>query len=74
MGWVEAIDYTHEREWRVVKDLTFAYSDVAFVVVKEVNDIHRIPNDAVKGIGMERFIAMNVYKKVEELWPTHLMP
>jgi hypothetical protein len=70
----EAIDYTHEREWRVTSDLGFEYTDVSFVVVKTVEDIDKLPKDAVTAIGMTKFIAMDVYRKVEELWPTHLMP
>jgi phosphatidylinositol alpha-1,6-mannosyltransferase len=34
----------------------------------------QLPKDAVREIGLEKFIAMDVYRKVEELWPTHLMP
>lgn len=70
----KSIDYSHEREWRAIADVQFEFGDVQFVVVREVGDIDDLPQDAVKAIGKDRFIAMDVYRKVEQLWPTHLVP
>lgn len=67
------VDYTHEREWRVPKDFGFQYSYIRFVVLKSVKDLERIPDDIVSEIGIDKFIFMDVYKKIEELWPTHIM-
>lgn len=67
------IDYTHEREWRVTKDFLFTYKNVMFVVLKSVRDLEKIPENIVKEIGIEKFIFVDTYKKIEELWPTHRM-
>jgi len=31
----------------------------------------RFPKELKDAIGREKFILMDMYKKVEELWPTH---
>ena len=69
----KAIDYTHEREWRITKDLKFQYRNVAFVILRSVKDLESIPNNIINEIGVEKFIFMDTYKKIEELWPTHIM-
>lgn len=67
------VDYTHEREWRVTKDFKFQYTYISFVILSSVKDLDVIPDDIIKAIGYEKFIFMDTYKKIEELWPTHLM-
>lgn len=67
------VDYTHEREWRVAKDFPFQYSYISFVVLKSYIEMNQIPTDIVEEIGIERFIFMDTYRQIEELWPTHLM-
>lgn len=69
----KAVDYTHEREWRVAKDFPFQYSYISFVVLNSYTEMERIPADIVDAIGKEKFLFMDTYKKIEELWPTHLM-
>jgi hypothetical protein len=67
------VDYTHEREWRVGKDFSFQYNYVRFVVLKSVLDLNKIPQHIINEIGAEKFIFMDTYKKIEDLWPTHVM-
>lgn len=69
----KAVDYSHEREWRVAKDFPFQYKYVQFVILDKVNDLHQIPQDIIDSIGIDKFLFMDSYKKIEELWPTHLM-
>lgn len=69
----KAVDYTHEREWRVAKDFPFQYSYVAFVILNSYTEMEQIPVDIVESIGKDKFIFMDTYRKIEELWPTHLM-
>ncbi len=68
-----AIDYTHEREWRVAKDFPFQYRYISFVVLDNLSDIKKIPQKIIDEIGTEKFIFMDTYRKIEELWPTHIM-
>lgn len=68
-----AVDYTHEREWRVTKDFKFQYAYVSFVILNSVKDLEAVPVSIVEQIGYEKFIFMDTYRKIEELWPTHLM-
>ena len=67
------VDYTHEREWRVARTISFQYRNIRFVVLEKVSDLQKIPEDIIKEIGVEKFLFMDTYKKIEELWPTHLM-
>ena len=67
------VDYSHEREWRVIDDFSFTDSDVCFVILKSVVDLDAIPDNIVNSIGIEKFIYMDTYRKIEELWPTHVM-
>lgn len=66
-----AIDYTHEREWRVPHDFTFGLDQVEFVVVNTHEDVARFPPAIKNSIGMERFLIMDVYRQIERLWPVH---
>lgn len=67
------VDYSHEREWRTSKDLLFQYNNIVFVVLNRYSDMQIIPESIVKEIGESKFIFMETYKKIEELWPTHIM-
>lgn len=67
------IDYSHEREWRVAKDFSFQYSYIQFLVLDSYEDLNFIPNDIIEQIGSEKIIFMKTYRKIEELWPTHLI-
>ena len=64
-------DYTHEREWRVVGNLSFEYSDISFVVLPDYNAMAKLPKDLKDQIGREKFLLMDNYKHIEELWPVH---
>ena len=68
-----AVDYSHEREWRVIKDFPFQYSYISFVILEKVNDLKEIPSQLIEEIGIEKFLYMDIYRKIEELWPTHVM-
>ena len=67
------IDYAHEREWRVPHDFKFEPQDVKFIVLGTYNDMAKFPGALKDAIGREKFILMDMYKKIEELWPTHIM-
>ena len=64
-------DYTHEREWRVAADLDFEYSDIDFVVLPDYEAMARFPKQLKDDIGRGKFLLMENYKKIEELWPVH---
>ena len=67
------VDYTHEREWRLTRDFKFQYTYTTFVILKSVSDLKVIPDEIRNAIGLDKFIFMDTYRKIEELWPTHLM-
>lgn len=66
-------DYTHEREWRVPHDLPFEYSDIAFIVLEDYEAMAKFPKELKDEIGREKFVLLDNYKKIEELWPVHKM-
>lgn len=66
------VDYSHEREWRVPHDVMFAYNDIEFVIVQSLSDLkHPKFSPLVKQIGEQKFIVMDNYKKIEQIWPVH---
>lgn len=66
------VDFSHEREWRIPHDFPFEYDNVEFIILKDYNDMAKFPKDLKDAIGEDKFILMDNYKKVEELWPVHL--
>lgn len=64
-------DYTHEREWRIAHDLDFEYNDIAFIVLPDYQTMARFPQHLKDAIGRDKFLLMDNYKKIEELWPVH---
>lgn len=66
------IDYAHEREWRVPHNFSFSLETVQFVILDSYQDMAQFPKDLKDQIGREKFILMDNYRKIEELWPTHL--
>ncbi|MGQ0603708.1 MAG: abortive infection system antitoxin AbiGi family protein [Anaerolineales bacterium] len=68
------IDYTHEREWRVLHDLHFPLEKVSFVIVDTYEDMAKAPAEFKDAIGRENWLLMSNYEKVEEFWPVHNMP
>jgi len=67
------VDYAHEREWRVPHDLSFDRTRISFVILNTYEDMARFPKTLKDAIGRQKFILMDVYRKIEELWPTHVM-
>lgn len=65
-------DYTHEREWRVPHDFPFEYKDIQFVILDSYLDMAKFPKQLKDAIGREKFILMDNYKMIEELWPVHI--
>ena len=68
------VDYTHEREWRVPHNFTFDRTRLSFVILDTYEDMAGFPRELKDTIGREKFILMDVYRKIEELWPTHVLP
>lgn len=67
------VDFSHEREWRIPHDFAFEHDQIAFIVVNSYHDMAVFPKDLKDSIGREKFILMDNYKIIEELWPTHLL-
>ena len=72
-GIKKGVDYTHEREWRVPHDLKFGPDRIEFVIVDRYEHMAALPKEIKDAIGREKFIIMDIYRKVESLWPTHLV-
>ena len=66
------VDYTHEREWRMVEDLSFDYLDIAFIVIKKHEDFDLLPQSFRDNYNRNKIIVMDNYRLVEELWPVHI--
>ena len=69
----KTIDYAHEREWRVPHDFTFQYGQIQFVILPDYEAMARFPKDLKDFIGRRKFILLDVYEHIEELWPTHVI-
>ncbi|MBN2561534.1 MAG: terminase [Phycisphaerae bacterium] len=67
------IDYTHDREWRVPHDFTFRLDQIGFVVVDTYEDMAKLPKPLKDAIGRDKFLIMDVYRQIENLWPTHIL-
>lgn len=65
------MDFSYEREWRVPHDFKFDYRRVAFVVVKSQDDVERLLAETELAIDRNKFLVMDMYRRIEELWPTH---
>ena len=65
------VDFSHEREWRVPHDFPFTYEDIEFVILNDYHDMAAFPRELKDAIGREKFILIDNYKKIEELWPVH---
>ncbi|MCG3150641.1 MAG: hypothetical protein PCFJNLEI_04130 [Verrucomicrobiae bacterium] len=68
------IDYTHEREWRVPHDLDFDLKHIEFVIVSKYEDMAKAPAKFKDAIGRDKWLIMENYRKIEELWPLHHVP
>jgi hypothetical protein len=65
------LDWLHEREWRLPTSLTFNFHDIECVIVESTQDI----NTVVEHIGAQhvprhKFIAMDIYRTIQEAWST----
>jgi hypothetical protein len=69
----KTIDYSHEREWRVPHDLKFDPTKICFIILDTYEDMAKFPKELKDIIGREKFILMDMYRTIEELWPTHII-
>lgn len=67
------IDFSHEREWRVPHSLPFVLDKVTFVIVETYEDMAQAPKKLKDAIGRDKWLIMANYRKIEELWPAHLL-
>lgn len=69
----KAVDYSHEREWRTPKVLSFDYSDVAFVILRCIDDYGTMPQEIRTSLidANTKIIIMDNYRLIEDLWPVH---
>jgi len=67
----KTVDYSHEREWRVPHEFTFDRTRVPFVILDTYEDMAKFPRELKNDIGRQNFILMDMYRKIEQLWPTH---
>lgn len=68
------VDYSQEREWRTPADLSFEYSDIAFIIVKSITDYESFPEELRIELKNNeiKIIIMDNYRLIEELWPVHI--
>ena len=66
------VDYSHEREWRIPHDFSFEHNQVEFVIVNTYQDMASFPKNLKDEIGIEKFLLMENYNKIEQLWPVHI--
>lgn len=69
----KTVDYSHEREWRIPHDFSFDPTKVPFIILDTYEDMAKFPSHLKDAIGRQNFILMDMYRKIEELWPTHQM-
>lgn len=67
------VDFTHEREWRVPHDFTFKVDEIQFIVVAKHADIENILSQIPWKIPEDKFLSIDMYNKIEHLWPTHII-
>ena len=66
-------DYSHEREWRVPHDLHFEYNHISFVTLSTYKDMAEFPRELKDAIGRDKFILIDNYRNIENLWPVHIL-
>lgn len=64
---IKLVDYTHEREWRTPKDLTFSYDDIIFLILAKHEDYDVLPQEFKNVFDRSKIIIMDNYRKIEEL-------
>lgn len=65
------LDYSHEREWRLLENLEFDYADISFLVVDKAEEIEEIVKVTNGGVSTNLILPMSTYKMIESLWPVH---
>lgn len=65
------LDYSHEREWRLLDNLEFDYRDISFLVVDKAEEIEEIAKLTRGNISTDLILPMSSYKIIESLWPVH---
>lgn len=65
------LDYSHEREWRLLENLEFDYADISFLVVDKAEEIEEIVEVTNGGVSTNLILPMSTYKMIESLWPVH---
>jgi hypothetical protein len=68
-----AIDYSHEREWRVPNDLRFAVEALELITVRCHADIDYIQEKLQKSLPEDKVVVMENYRQIERLWPLHYL-
>ena len=63
------VDYSHEREWRTTQDFTFEYHQIQFVVLERYENLAQMDKSLKDAIGREKFLLMDVYRQIQDLWP-----
>lgn len=69
-----AVDYSHEREWRVPHNLTFDVAKVSFVIVDRYEDMAQAPKELKDATGRDNWLIMSNYEQIEHFWPLHYLP
>jgi hypothetical protein len=67
------IDYTYEREWRLPSDMQFAFDDIAFIFLDTHADVAAMPDAVRAALPADKWIIVSNYRKIEELWPQHIV-
>jgi hypothetical protein len=57
----------------VAHDFSFDRARLSFVLLNTYEDMAQFPRELKDEIGRQKFILMDVYRTIEELWPTHVM-
>lgn len=65
------LDYSHERECRLLENLEFDYADISFLVVDKAEEIEEIVKVTNGGVSTNLILPMSTYKMIESLWPVH---
>lgn len=63
-------DFTHEREWRVAKNLYFKEEHVEFITVNTYDDIADV-RELLPNVSLDRILTIQEYRTIETLWPVH---
>ena len=65
------LDFSHERERRLLENLEFDYADISFLVVDKAEEIEEIVEVTNGDVSTNLILPMSTYKMIESLWPVH---